>query len=754
VELHAALDDTTGNVDLTWSRYQGEQPFGAYLVLRNVVMSTVAEALGRIDDVDSLSYVDTTLAVDTAYEYRVVVVNEAGFEAPSEPVRIDGFTARAVTLSTPDPDPVYGRVLLTWSPYRDPGLGRYEVWRRAVGTDADSLLAVLRTVRDTTYQDTTARHGIDYLYRVKAITVDGSRTSANEEGRLDLPSVALSDLRLDARSAAAHLEWPAYDGPRFARYEILRQTSGFEAEEAFTSPDPAQRAFTDTLLEGNTKYRYRVRVITTRNEVVEGPQLQDEFYGLVATWPLDVAEEARVRLLARPGGGLEAAVTDRERVARLRFGATGAVVDAGTIYASPWLSDYRLDLLPTAAAVAMTPDGQEVAAIGHRDRLLIQARHADGTTGWRQIASLSVADTSSPASPVRLSGGLFDFVWGESAIIDSLTIHTEAGAVIREGFAASPDPRLAAFGPSGYPVVELGVARLISASDFLFGSGIRQANGFTYTPGRAAALIVEADVWFESRGATLDLSSGTLWGWVGTARDDIKLVGSVTESAAVEIRDAQRYRITFSHSEGQGSLTVAEPFVDVLDQPVTGWVSVAVHDDFVLYTVDDEAFALSLEEGAASRRVANIAATSDLDLWDSDGKRMLAACQPDLHRVLAGPLSFSSWSGTFTWPREAAGSTVVLGGAFGHDAGEMAYPIAAARSADGRYYVLDAGNERVQVFDADGDYITQWRGGDGGFEFGSGNKATDLAGSICVDDEGYIYVADTGNQRIQVFSSD
>ncbi|MDA0336826.1 MAG: hypothetical protein O2782_16805 [bacterium] len=76
-------------------------------------------------------------------------------------------------------------------------------------------------------------------------------------------------------------------------------------------------------------------------------------------------------------------------------------------------------------------------------------------------------------------------------------------------------------------------------------------------------------------------------------------------------------------------------------------------------------------------------------------------------------------------------------------------------SADGRIYVLDAGNARVQVFDGTGQFITGWgtkgRGADQ-FDFGSGGRSIDFAGSLAVDGEGFIYVADVGNQRIQKFA--
>jgi len=96
-----------------------------------------------------------------------------------------------------------------------------------------------------------------------------------------------------------------------------------------------------------------------------------------------------------------------------------------------------------------------------------------------------------------------------------------------------------------------------------------------------------------------------------------------------------------------------------------------------------------------------------------------------------------------------------MGVGVGMEPGEFLFPLSLDIGGDQRVYVLDAGNGRIQVFDFDGNYITQWghRGsGPGAFDFGSGRVPEDFAGSIAVDDEGYIYVFDAGNRRIQKFS--
>ena len=67
---------------------------------------------------------------------------------------------------------------------------------------------------------------------------------------------------------------------------------------------------------------------------------------------------------------------------------------------------------------------------------------------------------------------------------------------------------------------------------------------------------------------------------------------------------------------------------------------------------------------------------------------------------------------------------------------------------NGNLLVTDTGNKRVQVFDSEGNYITQFgKSGAGDGEF---NEPVGLA----LDEAGNIYVADTWNRRVQVFGPD
>jgi sugar lactone lactonase YvrE len=79
--------------------------------------------------------------------------------------------------------------------------------------------------------------------------------------------------------------------------------------------------------------------------------------------------------------------------------------------------------------------------------------------------------------------------------------------------------------------------------------------------------------------------------------------------------------------------------------------------------------------------------------------------------------------------------------------GEFSTPRNVTIGPDGRIYIADSGNHRIQVFDADGSFQTSW--GEFGVEPGNFNEPWNLA-----VDESYVYVADTWNYRIQKFTLD
>jgi len=84
-------------------------------------------------------------------------------------------------------------------------------------------------------------------------------------------------------------------------------------------------------------------------------------------------------------------------------------------------------------------------------------------------------------------------------------------------------------------------------------------------------------------------------------------------------------------------------------------------------------------------------------------------------------------------------------GSQGSEPGQFIGPDGVAVDASGNVYVADTFNDRIQVFTSGGEYITQWG------SHGTGQGQFDCPSCVAVDASGNVYVADLGNCRIQKF---
>ena len=87
-------------------------------------------------------------------------------------------------------------------------------------------------------------------------------------------------------------------------------------------------------------------------------------------------------------------------------------------------------------------------------------------------------------------------------------------------------------------------------------------------------------------------------------------------------------------------------------------------------------------------------------------------------------------------------------GTTGSGAGQFQSLDGVAVDQAGNVYVADTGNARIQKFTADGAFLTQWGAAGGGA--GQFNAPADVA----VGPDGSVYVADTNNNRVQRFTTD
>jgi tripartite motif-containing protein 71 len=81
------------------------------------------------------------------------------------------------------------------------------------------------------------------------------------------------------------------------------------------------------------------------------------------------------------------------------------------------------------------------------------------------------------------------------------------------------------------------------------------------------------------------------------------------------------------------------------------------------------------------------------------------------------------------------------------EAGQLRSPWGITVDGAGDVYVSDTGNHRVEKFDKEGNFITQWGG------FGNGKGQFNFPYGIAVDVKGSVFIVDSGNTRVEQFMS-
>jgi sugar lactone lactonase YvrE len=102
----------------------------------------------------------------------------------------------------------------------------------------------------------------------------------------------------------------------------------------------------------------------------------------------------------------------------------------------------------------------------------------------------------------------------------------------------------------------------------------------------------------------------------------------------------------------------------------------------------------------------------------------------------------------------SAGAFLTTWGTYGTGDGQFGRthdgygPLGISVDAAGHVYVVDTGNNRIQKFTSDGIFLTKWG------TYGTGDGQFNRPYAVTCDTSGSVFVADPGNHRIQKFTSD
>lgn len=700
------------------------------------------------------------------------------------------------SLSTPatlqaSVDETSGIAQLAWSGYRLHGeFSHWLVLRQLEGRIQVDTLGQIDHLQVQSFSDTSRSLGEDYVYRVSAVNKAGLEVSSAPLRIVSagLPPIRLLALQFDSHAGSAAVEWSPYEGPRFSGYQLWRSTADAPPLVLELS-DNTTTTYLDTTIDGGQRYAYWVVATTQDGESVRSDTLAGEIHEQVTAWPLDVDPMRDfVRLYVTDSGTIEALITTRDQVALKEFSSAGEELSHTTLFefddlfvrlaaVDPSYGDHPLpDLEPRASMMSVDPlDGSRHLSVGTGGAIALLHYGTDGVLIPSRSTpfagrSLQVDFDAHEIDQVRL-WSVSNRLNMRAQAFDNIEVAAGAGSFAHD-FSAGEADWGRTLEPSGGVVRNYVIQSLVFA---IFSAAFTDAFVSARTDTGWAGARVEVDVVSDGTGSPgvsigpTDLADDSAGLFFQTFHPDARFLrlgldeiedvlrlesfsrGARIDSALVPWVALPNVSYRLGLELAIDEISVEQPFVWTGNRDRAAQWAGLVHTgrDIGVFT---NRRGISVDpEGGNERDTDGISLFSDVRRILIEDDPFVIATMPEERVVEVQRLRRSSVTGIL-WPTPGTGITL---GGVGSAPSDLTMPISAAASPDGRYYVLDAGSAQVQSYAADGSYITSFgsRGSaDGQFELGDGFETTDFSGSIVVDDDGFIYVADMGNRRIQKFA--
>ncbi|MCD6206167.1 MAG: fibronectin type III domain-containing protein [Candidatus Marinimicrobia bacterium] len=256
----------------TISWYQSSEDVKYYRIHRNrsaSVGNSLADSVGAVSAAHS-SFVDTGLTSLTNYYYKVFVVDEAGYEAGSNVIRVETGGIGEIRLYEPFGDQVKKHsIQLSWSKSREEDKSEYRLYRSLNSgvSSSDFLVATIDQTDDTVHTDTNLRENTTYYYAVYLVDSEGNTSRSNE---ISIRTMNLQAIPLSVKSLGKYevnLGWEAYSENDFDGYYLYRSDhAGFDTSHAdlkVSFHDRQTTSYFDNGLNLDSQYYYRFFVADT-----------------------------------------------------------------------------------------------------------------------------------------------------------------------------------------------------------------------------------------------------------------------------------------------------------------------------------------------------------------------------------------------------------------------------------------------------------------------------------------------------------
>lgn len=239
-----SINAKNSGTEIKWNKVKGAEK---YKVLRK----TGKNGWTVIGTASSTSFIDRSAAKATQYTYTVRCVNSSNFYISGYDPAGMSFTALSVPKISSVSSTDQG-VIIKWGSVKK--AEKYRVYRKT----AKGGWTALTTTASTSFTDTIANSGYQYIYTVRCVTADGKAYASgyNTTGKkitfISTPKIS----SISATSTGIKLKWGSVKGAE--KYKVLRKSG----KGKWTSIGvTAYNNFTDIQAIKGKSYTYTVRCV-------------------------------------------------------------------------------------------------------------------------------------------------------------------------------------------------------------------------------------------------------------------------------------------------------------------------------------------------------------------------------------------------------------------------------------------------------------------------------------------------------------
>jgi len=246
--IRIAGSAVTGKTSLSWNAVSGADFYRIYRSTSHSGKYTYQKST------TSCTYTDTTATIGQNYYYKILAVNEdSGKTSEYSNIvnRVRDLRKPTVSLSVRT---ATGKPVVKWESVK--GAEKYRIYRSANKTSGYTQIASVTS--GTSYIDTTAKAGVNYYYKLKAIHSNSAADSVFSEPVNRVCDLAKPDVTIRLKDGDPRLTWEKSSGAE--KYYVYRATSK-NGEYTHVKTTVTASSFTDTTAKAGKTYYYKVMAI-------------------------------------------------------------------------------------------------------------------------------------------------------------------------------------------------------------------------------------------------------------------------------------------------------------------------------------------------------------------------------------------------------------------------------------------------------------------------------------------------------------